>query len=82
MEKKLWFKAKRYGYGWIPITWEGWTVIVLYATLLGWIITGIEHTKGGVTYFVIKVFALTLVLIFVGYKKGERARWRWGGEDK
>ena len=28
--KQLWFKAKTYGYGWYPVTWQGWLVILIY----------------------------------------------------
>ena len=24
---KYWFKAKTYGYGWTPATWQGWGII-------------------------------------------------------
>ena len=27
---KLWFKAKKYGYGWYPATWQGWTIMVFW----------------------------------------------------
>lgn len=26
--KKIWFPAKRYGWGWgLPVTWQGWVVL-------------------------------------------------------
>ena len=28
-EKKLWFKAKRFGYGWTPIVWQGWAFLIV-----------------------------------------------------
>ena len=34
--KSIWFPAKRYGWGWgLPLTWQGWMVVVLYFVLLG-----------------------------------------------
>ena len=27
---KLWFKAKRYGWGWTPSAWQGWMVLLVY----------------------------------------------------
>ena len=30
-EKKLWFRAKCYGWGWYPCSWEGWLVILIWA---------------------------------------------------
>ena len=35
---QLWFKAKKYGYGWYPATWQGWLVILVYLTILGLLI--------------------------------------------
>ncbi|MDD3896596.1 MAG: hypothetical protein PHU04_01975 [Candidatus Peribacteraceae bacterium] len=34
MAKKYWFKPKRYGYGFFPISWEGWAVTLLMVVLL------------------------------------------------
>ena len=34
-DKQLWFRAKSYGWGWTPITWQGWAV------LLGCLLIGI-----------------------------------------
>ena len=30
MNNKLWFKAKMFGWGWYPITWQGWLITILY----------------------------------------------------
>jgi hypothetical protein len=37
MTTKLWFKAKNYGWGWYPITWQGWLITGLYAFGVGFI---------------------------------------------
>ena len=35
-ERKYWFPAKRYGYGWgIPSSWQGWLVLAVFVALLG-----------------------------------------------
>jgi hypothetical protein len=26
MSRRYWFRPKSFGYGWTPITWEGWAV--------------------------------------------------------
>ena len=28
--KKLWFKRRKFGWGWTPCSWEGWTFIGAY----------------------------------------------------
>lgn len=35
-KNKLWFKAKNYGWGWYPVTWEGWTVTIIKGEKLEW----------------------------------------------
>ncbi|HQB50906.1 MAG TPA: 8-oxo-dGTP diphosphatase [bacterium] len=80
--KKLWFKAKKYGYGWYPVTWEGWLTIAIYVLLL--IGTGSffpQYIERQPFVYFGWVILLTAVLIYVSYKTGEKARWRWG-EDK
>lgn len=80
---KLWFKAKRYGYGWYPSTWEGWLVILIYCVLLFIPMFFIEENMEDatfVTYFVPYVLVLSVILIWISAKKGEKAKWRWGGK--
>lgn len=78
-DKKYWFKAKTYGYGWYPVTWQGWLTILAYLivfSVLAYIFeTNIERYSG--FYFIAVVF-ITGLLIFISYKKGEPAKWRWG----
>jgi hypothetical protein len=33
-DREYWFERKRYGYGWVPISWQGWSVAVLYGIAL------------------------------------------------
>lgn len=77
--KKLWFKAKEYGYGWYPITWEGWTVILGYFAALALLIyvfnTNIEKF---LYYYLASVFFITAILLYICYKTGEKPSWRWG----
>ncbi|KND50263.1 MAG: hypothetical protein AB198_01580 [Parcubacteria bacterium C7867-003] len=79
--KKLWFKAKRFGYGWYPCSWEGWAVILLY------LIVVIVHTinvekfvKSGadlILNFLIPLIINTIFLIIISHARGEKASWRW-----
>lgn len=32
--KGYWFKAKPFGWGWTPVTWQGWLVILVYIALI------------------------------------------------
>jgi hypothetical protein len=79
--KKLWFRRKVYGYGWIPSTWQGWTVMGIYAILLAiWISIFIRYLDNinYLTIYLIGVFLLTGTLVFIAWLKGEKPRWSWG----
>lgn len=79
-----WFKRRRYGWGWVPVTWQGWTTIVGF---LGIIIVAAatqlpakpEQPSNNelVNFFVIFMVALLLLLI-ISIAKGPAPHWRWG----
>ena len=80
-ERKYWFRAKRYGWGWgLPATWQGWLVLALFAVLLlaGAVMFPPASTPGA---FVVYVLVLVGVLTGVCWLTGEPPRWRWGGRD-
>ncbi len=80
--KKYWFKAKTYGWGWYPATWQGWLV------LLGWIglvflnflrIDKAQHSvSDSLINFIPQTLIFTIILITICWMTGERPRWRWG----
>jgi len=81
--KKIWFKAKKYGWGWYPASWEGWAVILIYLLIIGVLVyifqTNIEKY---LDIYLVSVFTLTGLLIYISYKKGEKPGWHWGDKDK
>ena len=82
---RLWFRAKRYGWGWTPATIEGWIVMAAFfaATALG-VLAYVSAVRSAVDrglalmLFVLWMALLSGVLIVVCYAKGERPGWRWG----
>lgn len=83
--KNHWFKAKEYGWGWYPSTWQGWAVLLLFFIgEVGLFLTfnaGSHSTSATLLNFIPATFSLTLLLIFVCYLTGEPPRWRWGERD-
>ncbi len=82
--QKLWFKRKTYGWGWTPVTWQGWLVVLIYvgcmvgtATLLD---GGIEKDSNFLIRFIVPFVFFTSILISICYKKGEKPKWTWGGK--
>ncbi len=83
MSGPLWFRAKRYGWGWTPVTWQGWAVTMAYALVVaGWaayeVVTARRQQVSAVWPGLIAILLLTALLVVICWIKGERPRWRWG----
>lgn len=81
--KTYWFKRRRYGWGWIPVSWQGWLsviAVVLFIIAGALTLTGIPKNQftREVGFYLIFVAVLVLQLIILGYKKGPKPKWRWG----
>lgn len=77
----IWFKRKRYGWGWTPATWQGWTVTAVYIILI--LILGLRVDKDTefvevILFFIVPTIVLSFLMIGVAYKKGEKPCWQWG----
>ena len=81
--KRKWFRAKDYGWGWTPCTWEGWVVLGVYLTLI--VVEFIRFDKSShsasdtLINFLPRIFLYTIVLIVICAMTGEKPEWRWGG---
>lgn len=83
MTNKLWFRAKTYGWGWVPCSWEGWLVILAYVlAVLFYMIRTLDAQLNGdygaPLYHHLLIALTTALLIWICYKKGEKPGWRWG----
>ena len=79
-ERKIWFPAKRYGWGWgLPVTWQGWVVLLVYVLGLVACALCFRPAKQPFAYGM-SVLALTGVLVLVCSAKGEKPKWRWGDD--
>lgn len=80
--KKVWFKAKRYGYGWYPATWQGWLVVLIFLALIAVLAYIFEKNPEQFLWqYLTLVFLLSSILVGICYKTGEKAKWRWGNKD-
>lgn len=79
--KHYWFRAKWFGWGWVPATWEGWMVILVYIALL-LLLTANAHTSAKTHDAFLNIFVpvnvLTAILLVICIVKGERPHWSWG----
>ncbi|WP_343727812.1 hypothetical protein [Burkholderia seminalis] len=80
-DRKIWFPAKRYGWGWgLPVAWQGCVVLLLFAA--GIIATAwrVPPQRSPLAYAVC-IAVWVALLIAVCWLKGEKPRWRWGEDD-
>ena len=80
-----WFKRKLYGWGWTPARWQGWVVLVVYIIgVMAFAFTIDENSPSREVMFtgILPIILLTIGLIRICYKKGEKPRWQWGGSNK
>ncbi len=84
-----WFKAKLYGWGWMPAKWQGWCVVLAYIALILTLVISKEKDMPGndmsgsnVLTFALQIIVLTILFISIAYKKGEKPRWQWGHPKK
>lgn len=80
-----WFKRKLYGWGWTPATWQGWAVIIIYViAVTSFAFTIEENTPLREVMFtgILPIVLLTITLIRICYKKGEKPGWTWGNIEK
>jgi hypothetical protein len=83
---KLWFKARRYGWGWTPATIEGWTVVAAFLVLavVGTVVfvheigAGADPRRAGLLFLLWNA-VLGGAVTAIAWATGEPPRWRWGG---
>ena len=81
-DRKYWFPAKRYGWGWgIPSTWQGWAVIVGFVVLIS-VGSILFPPRTELAAYLAYVVVLAAILTAVVWMTGEPPRWRWGGDRR
>lgn len=77
-----WFRAKRFGWGWRPVSWQGWTTTIIYLVLMiheSLAVNRASSAAGSQFVSILMPFLfITALFVFLCWAKGERPRWRWG----
>jgi hypothetical protein len=78
-----WFKRRRYGWGYMPVTWQGWAVVVGYIVIVVALVPAFLDAPDAVAaketgFFAMFLAAATAGLLMISFSKGPRPRWRWG----
>lgn len=83
--KKYWFKRKRYGWGWVPETWQGFAATIAYIVIVMGSFaafgTSAQADNGKELGILLVIFILaTTALVRLCMSKGPRPKWRWGSK--
>lgn len=86
---RYWFKPKTYGWGFVPISWEGWLLTfaligaMLFASYLRGIFTLNEEEISPLLWVFLDYFILTMIFIgiAIGRTKGD-VRFNWGKKSR
>jgi len=83
-KKELWFKRKRYGWGWTPSNAKGWLTVLFFLTTITYSSYYFCRDKNNIdaVSLLVSVFLQVIILIFICYKKGEAPKWQWGDQNK
>lgn len=78
-QPRYWFRAKRRGagIGWdLPLTWEGWTVAILW---LAGLIAAAMYVSGprDALLYILFTLIMSAGLLGICYLKGEPINWTW-----
>lgn len=85
-DKQPWFVVKNYGYGWMPATWQGWTItlvwIAIFAGFVAWANLRFSNVWLSMTVSILFGGFWMGVLYGISMKTGEKQSWRWGKVTK
>jgi len=73
-----WFAQKRYGFGVVPATWQGWALMITTALVAGGIA---KLTQRSALYQLLFVPLFAGALWLCWSKTDGGWRWRWGDRD-
>lgn len=86
----LWFKKRWYGWGWTPVKWQGWALVLLFLIIA--IVDALylecriaqypeAVAENMIIFFGVLITAFVLFM-WLSYKKGEKPGWSWGDPRK
>jgi hypothetical protein len=84
--RNYWMKRRRYGWGWTPITWQGWLFTILQTVILLTAASQIprkpaEPSTAQLVKLIVTLLCVGISLVLVGIRTGPKPHWRWGKHD-
>ena len=76
---KPWFGPRRFGWGWSPVSWQGWLVTLAFLALMGGDLAVFRKSLTGAIGLLILIGVLVAVCYLTGGKPGGPTAWRQSG---
>jgi len=86
-QNKYWFKRRRFGYGWVPVTKQGFLLVsgfllvIVASSFLLELVPDKDMFVASILYL-IAVAVLVIVMIIMTRLHGPKPKWRWGVSKK
>jgi uncharacterized membrane protein YbhN (UPF0104 family) len=85
--KRYWFKRRRYGAGRIPVTWEGWLLVIVFFSFFVFAVSTFFKNSAQASlhdyrWFQWTVIIATLLFLTTVSKTSPKGKWRWGRKPK
>jgi hypothetical protein len=83
-KNKYWFKSKRFGWGFVPISWEGWGIVFLWVVMIvfgAYLSNMFSESVSGKDGFTFLFYISSLIIVSMPLhikKCKDKPRWRWG----
>lgn len=86
-KKEYWFKRRRYGYGWIPVTRAGIVSVIIYLLIIviGALSLNLVPEQNIITVMALYLIGLVILTnLFIHFIRahGPKPKWRWGKSSK
>lgn len=76
-----WFKRKLFGWGWTPVTWQGWLATIGYVALIFIFAASVDENSSVREYFftfILPFILLTITFFRILHIKAPEPKWTWG----
>jgi hypothetical protein len=81
MASQFWFKPKRYGYGNVPTSWQGWALTFGFAGFVAAMAVATELKFLSPIWCVVAILVVTAGFLPLAKAKTDGEwRWRWGAD--
>lgn len=68
-KKTSWFGPKRIGWGWRPVTWQGWAVTAAFILAVILTVSRLGKTTAGYSLLVLEIGVFFVVVLFTSRKR-------------